>query len=45
MSPAQATFHHLGVALEIGLLIGIEGGWAERDEEEVAESPASAPLP
>jgi len=34
MSPAQATFYHLGVALVIGLLIGIERGWAEREEEE-----------
>jgi len=34
MSPAQATFYHLGVALAIGLLIGIERGWSERDEQE-----------
>jgi uncharacterized membrane protein (DUF4010 family) len=34
MSPAQAAFFHLGVALAIGLLIGVERGWAERDEEE-----------
>jgi uncharacterized membrane protein (DUF4010 family) len=27
-------FYHLGVALAIGLLIGVERGWAERDEEE-----------
>jgi len=34
MSAAQATFYHLGVALAIGLLIGIERGWSERDEQE-----------
>jgi uncharacterized membrane protein (DUF4010 family) len=34
MSPAQASFYHLGVALAIGLLIGIERGWAEREAEE-----------
>jgi MgtC family len=34
MSAAQATFYHLGVALAIGLLIGVERGWSERDEEE-----------
>lgn len=34
MSAAQATFYHLGVALAIGLLIGVERGWSDRDEEE-----------
>jgi uncharacterized membrane protein (DUF4010 family) len=34
MSPAQATFYHLGIALAIGLLIGVERGWSERDEED-----------
>ncbi|WP_295452404.1 MgtC/SapB family protein [uncultured Thiodictyon sp.] len=34
MSPAQATFYHLSVALAVGLLIGIERGWSERDEED-----------
>ncbi len=34
MSPAQATFYHLGVALAIGLLIGVERGWSEREEQE-----------
>lgn len=34
MSPEQATFYHLGVALAIGFLIGIERGWSERDEQE-----------
>jgi len=34
MSPAQAAFYHLGVALAIGLLIGVERGWSEREEEE-----------
>lgn len=34
MSPDQATFYHLGVALAIGLLIGVERGWSERGEQE-----------
>ena len=34
MSPAQATFYHLGVALAIGLLIGVERGWSEREEQD-----------
>ena len=34
MSAAQVAFYHLGVALAVGLLIGVERGWAERDEEE-----------
>jgi uncharacterized membrane protein (DUF4010 family) len=34
MSPEQATFFHLGVALAIGLLIGVERGWSERGEQE-----------
>ena len=34
MSTTQAAFYHLGVALAIGLLIGVERGWSERDEEE-----------
>ncbi len=34
MSPDQAVFYQLGVALAIGLLIGVERGWAEREEEE-----------
>jgi uncharacterized membrane protein (DUF4010 family) len=34
MSPDQATFFHLGVALAIGLLIGVERGWSERGEQE-----------
>ena len=34
MSPEQATFYHLGVALAIGLLIGVERGWSERGEQE-----------
>jgi hypothetical protein len=34
MSPEQANFYHLGVAPLIGPLIGIERGWAEREEEE-----------
>jgi uncharacterized membrane protein (DUF4010 family) len=34
MSPTQAAFYQLGVALAIGLLIGVERGWAEREEEE-----------
>ena len=34
MSPEQATFYHLGVALAIGLLIGVERGWSEREEQE-----------
>jgi uncharacterized membrane protein (DUF4010 family) len=34
MPPDQATFYHLGVALAIGFLIGIERGWSERDEQE-----------
>ena len=34
MSPEQATFDHLGVASAIGLLIGVERGWSEREEQE-----------
>ncbi|WP_295384047.1 MgtC/SapB family protein [uncultured Thiodictyon sp.] len=34
MLPAQATFYHLGAALAIGLLIGVERGWSERDEQD-----------
>lgn len=34
MSSDQATFYHLGVALAIGLLIGVERGWSERGEQE-----------
>jgi len=34
MSEAQLVFYHLGVALAIGLMIGLERGWQERDAEE-----------
>ena len=34
MSEAQLSFYYLGVALAIGLLIGIERGWQERDAGE-----------
>jgi uncharacterized membrane protein (DUF4010 family) len=34
MSEAQLSFYHLGVALAIGLLIGVERGWHERDARE-----------
>lgn len=34
MSEAQQVFYHLGVALAIGLMIGIERGWKEREAEE-----------
>ena len=34
MTEAQQVFYHLGVALAIGLLIGIERGWKDRDAEE-----------
>lgn len=34
MSDAQLVFYHLGVALAIGLLIGVERGWQERDARE-----------
>lgn len=34
MSEAQLVFYHLGVALAIGLMIGIERGWQERDAKE-----------
>ena len=30
MSEAQLVFYHLGVALAIGLLVGVERGWHER---------------
>lgn len=34
MSEEQQTFYYLGVALAIGLLIGVERGWKEREVEE-----------
>ncbi|HSR62840.1 MAG TPA: MgtC/SapB family protein [Gammaproteobacteria bacterium] len=34
MSDEQQLFYHLGVALAIGLLIGVERGWEERAAEE-----------
>lgn len=34
MNEAQQTFYHLGVALAIGLLIGLERGWKERETDE-----------
>ena len=34
MSEAQLSFYYLGVALAIGLLIGVERGWQERDAGE-----------
>jgi uncharacterized membrane protein (DUF4010 family) len=34
MSEAQQTFYHLGVALAIGLLIGVERGWHGRAAQE-----------
>jgi uncharacterized membrane protein (DUF4010 family) len=34
MTEAQQVFYHLGVALAIGLLIGIERGWKDREAEE-----------
>lgn len=34
MSEAQQTFYNLSVALAIGLLIGIERGWQEREAQE-----------
>jgi uncharacterized membrane protein (DUF4010 family) len=34
MSEAQLSFYYLGVALAIGLLIGIERGWHEREAGE-----------
>lgn len=34
MSDEQQTFYFLGVALALGLLIGLERGWKERDEAE-----------
>jgi uncharacterized membrane protein (DUF4010 family) len=34
MNEAQLVFYHLGVALAIGLMIGIERGWQERAAQE-----------
>ncbi|MGD8577944.1 MAG: MgtC/SapB family protein [Lysobacterales bacterium] len=34
MSEAHQTFYYLGVALAIGLLIGVERGWQEREAKE-----------
>jgi len=34
MSEIQQTFYYLGVALAIGLLIGVERGWQEREANE-----------
>ena len=34
MAETQETFYYLGIALAIGLLIGIERGWQERDAKE-----------
>ncbi|NGP53125.1 MgtC/SapB family protein [Thioalkalivibrio sp. XN8] len=34
MNEAQLVFYHLGVALAIGLLIGTERGWQEREAKE-----------
>ena len=34
MSEAQLSFYYLGVALAIGLLIGVERGWHEREAAE-----------
>jgi len=34
MSSEQQVFYHLGVALVLGLLIGVERGWRERQAEE-----------
>jgi uncharacterized membrane protein (DUF4010 family) len=34
MSETQQAFYHLGAALAIGLLIGVERGWKERAEKE-----------
>jgi uncharacterized membrane protein (DUF4010 family) len=34
MSEEQQVFYHLGVALAIGLLIGVERGWKERETVE-----------
>lgn len=34
MSEEQLVFYHLGVALAIGLLIGVERGWEERERKE-----------
>ena len=34
MSEAQQIFYYLGVALAIGLLIGVERGWKEREAKE-----------
>lgn len=36
MSSDLQTFYHLGVALAIGLMIGVERGWKERDAPEGA---------
>ena len=30
MTGAQQVYYHLGVALALGLLIGVERGWRER---------------
>jgi uncharacterized membrane protein (DUF4010 family) len=34
MSEEQQVFYHLGVALAIGLLVGLERGWKEREADE-----------
>ncbi|NNE64061.1 MAG: MgtC/SapB family protein, partial [Gammaproteobacteria bacterium] len=34
MTEAQEVFYYLGVALAIGLLIGVERGWKERQAKE-----------
>ena len=34
MSETQQAFYYLSVSLAIGLLIGIERGWKEREMEE-----------
>ncbi len=34
MNETQQSFYYLGVALAIGLLIGVERGWSERDAKE-----------
>ncbi len=34
MNEEQKIFYHLGVALAIGLLVGVERGWKERSAEE-----------
>lgn len=36
MSEAQLVFYHLAVALAVGLLIGVERGWHEREAREGA---------